>query len=384
METALHRSSARVADEIAAFRTTLQHFIQTRCLPELDRWSTQGHPDVAVWIDAGKIGMLLPDVSEEFGGGGGSFAHAAVVIEELARAGICAGFGVHTIVAHYIDAYGTLSQKRNWLPRMARGELVGAIAMTEPDSGSDLQSMRTTAKRDGASYIVNGSKTFITNANQAGLICVAVQTDPERRGPRSLSLLMVETDNLAGFSVGRPLEKVGRHAQNTAELYFNNVVVPEENLLGQIEGRGLFQMLDQLTYERLAVALNAVSVAERAIEITAQYAKDRHIQGKALIEFQNARFKLAECLTTVRVGRVFIDACIEKFILGELDGIEAAMAKYWLTESQFNIIDECVQIHGGYGYMMEYPIARMWADSRVQRIYAGTNEVMKEIIAASL
>jgi acyl-CoA dehydrogenase len=287
-------------------------------------------------------------------------------------------------VAHYILAYGNEEQKRKWLPRMARGERVAAIAMTEPGAGSDLQAIKTTALRDGEHYVVSGSKTFITNGAHAGLVCLAVKTDPKVSGMRAISLLMVETEGLTGYRVGRPLEKIGMHGQDTCELFFDGVRVPAANLLGPAEGRGFAQMMEQLPYERLQIALGAVASAEQAIVITTRYAKERKAFGKPLFDLQNTRFKLAECRAKAQIGRVFVDSCIARSIAGQLDEPSTAMAKYWLTETQCQIIDECLQLHGGYGYMTEYPIARMWADSRVQRIYAGSNEIMKELIAWSL
>jgi acyl-CoA dehydrogenase len=328
--------------------------------------------------------MLLADVPEEYGGGGGTFAHEAVVLEELAYAGVQFGSKVQSIVAHYILSYASGEQKRNWLPRMARGELVGAIAMSEPAAGSDLQGIKTTARRDGEHYVLNGSKTFITNAWHAGIICLAVKTDTRTAGFKGMSLIMVETENLPGYGVGRPLEKVGMHAQDTCELFFDDVRVPVSNLLGPAEGHGFSQLMEQLPYERLAIGVSAVATAERAVAVTTRYAKERTAFGKPLIDFQNTRFKLAECTTEARIGRVFLDSCIERLIRGQLDDVTAAMAKYWLTECECRIVDECVQLHGGYGYMSETPIARMWTDSRVQRIYAGTNEIMKELIGWSL
>jgi acyl-CoA dehydrogenase len=330
------------------------------------------------------MGLLLPDVPEEYGGGGGTFAHEAVVVEELARAGIHVGFNIQSIVAHYILACGSEEQKRRWLPRMASGELIAAIAMTEPDAGSDLQAIKTRARRAGDHYVIDGSKTFITNGTNANLVCLAARTDPAAVGLKALSLLVFETDALAGYQAGRSLDKLGRHAQNTCELFFDGVRVPAESLLGKGEGRGLFQMMDQLRYERLSIGLGAVAAAERAVEITIGYAKERTAFGKPLLDLQNTRFKLAECRTEAQIGRVFVDDCIQRFIAGRLDAVTAAMAKYWLTESQFRIIDECVQLHGGYGYMQESEIARIWIDSRVQRIYAGSNEVMKELVGRSL
>lgn len=371
-------------DETRMFRKPVRAFIERELAPHYDRWMAQGHPDTGAWIKAGDMGLLLPDVPEEYGGGGGTFAHEAVVVEELARAGIHVGFNIQSIVAHYILACGSEEQKRRWLPRMASGELIAAIAMTEPDAGSDLQAIKTRARRAGDHYVIDGSKTFITNGTNANLVCLAARTDPAAVGLKALSLLVFETDALAGYQAGRSLDKLGRHAQNTCELFFDGVRVPAESLLGKGEGRGLFQMMDQLRYERLSIGLGAVAAAERAVEITIGYAKERTAFGKPLLDLQNTRFKLAECRTEAQIGRVFVDDCIQRFIAGRLDAVTAAMAKYWLTESQFRIIDECVQLHGGYGYMQESEIARIWIDSRVQRIYAGSNEVMKELVGRSL
>ena len=373
-----------MTDETRVFQKTVRRFVEKELVPHQTRWAEQGRPDVEAWTKAGEIGLLLPDVPEQYGGGGGTFAHEAVVIEELARAGVHFGFGVQSIVAHYILAYGSEEQKYRWLPRMSSGELVGAIGMTEPDCGSDLQAIKTMARKEADHYVIDGSKTFITNGWHASLVCLAVRTDPNVHGPKALSLVVLETRDLPGYRVGRPLEKIGRHAQDTCEMFFEGVRVAVGNLLGPGEGRGLFQMMDQLRYERLSVGLSAVAAAERAVEITTRYAKERKAFGKPLLDLQNTRFKLAECKTEAHIGRIFVDNCIQQFIAGQLDAVTAAMAKYWLTDCQCRIIDECVQLHGGYGYMQEYPIARMWADSRVQRIYAGSNEIMKEVVGWSL
>jgi acyl-CoA dehydrogenase len=373
-----------VTDDVRIFRKTVRQFVQEEFVPHQARWRDEHHPGADAWARAGEVGILLSDVPAEYGGGGGSFAHEAVVLEELAYAGVHFGTSVQTITAHYILAYGTEEQKRAWLPRMASGELVGAIAMTEPAAGSDLQGIKTTARRDGDFYAINGSKTFITNGFQAGIICLAVKTDVKATGPKSISLIMVEPRDLPGYQVGRPLEKVGMNGLDTCELFFDDVRVPVSNLLGPAEGRGFSQMMGQLPYERLTVGVGAVAVAERAVDITVEYVKERTAFGKPLMEFQNTRFKLAECRTEAHIGRVFIDNCIERFQAGRLDAVTAAMAKYWLSECQCRIVDECIQLHGGYGYMTEYPIARMWADSRVQRIYAGANEIMKELIGWSM
>ena len=371
-------------DDVRMFRTTVRQFIQKEFAPQQARWREQQRPDAEAWTAAGRTGILLTDVPEEYGGGGGSFAHEAVVLEELVHAGVHFGSSIQSIVAHYILAYGSESQKRDWLPRMARGDLVGAIAMSEPGAGSDLQGIQTMARRDGDHYVINGSKTFITNGGHASLVCLAAKTDAKVAGVKGISLIMIETKGLAGYRVGRSLEKVGMHAQDTCELFFDDVRVPAVNLLGPAEGKGFFQMMDRLPYERLTVGVSAVAMAEHAVAITTAYVKERTAFGKPLIDFQNTRFTLAECKTAAHIGRVFLDNCIERFMAGRLDDITAAMAKYWLTDSQCRIVDECVQLHGGYGYMTEYPIARMWTDSRVQRIYAGTNEIMKELIACAL
>ena len=371
-------------DDVRMFRTTVRQFIQKEFAPQQARWREQQRPDAEAWTAAGRTGILLTDVPEEYGGGGGSFAHEAVVLEELVHAGVHFGSSIQSIVAHYILAYGSEAQKRDWLPRMARGDLVGAIAMSEPGAGSDLQGIQTMARRDGDHYVINGSKTFITNGGHASLVCLAAKTDAKVAGVKGISLIMIETKGLAGYRVGRSLEKVGMHAQDTCELFFDDVRVPVVNLLGPAEGKGFFQMMDRLPYERLTVGVSAVAMAEHAVAITTAYVKERTAFGKPLIDFQNTRFTLAECKTAAHIGRVFLDNCIERFMAGRLDDITAAMAKYWLTDSQCRIVDECVQLHGGYGYMTEYPIARMWTDSRVQRIYAGTNEIMKELIACAL
>jgi acyl-CoA dehydrogenase len=375
--------SSWMDDELQMFRDNVKRFIRDEFAPHQPKWRQQHGPDPEAWLTAGEAGLLLPDLPEEYGAGG-NYAYEAVVIEELARAGVHFGSNVHSIVAHYILSYGTSEQKRNWLPRMVSGELVGAIAMTEPCAGSDLAGIKTTAKRDGEFYVINGSKTFITNGERAGLVVLAVKTDTRVAGARGISMIVIETKQLQGFRIGSSFEKVGRAAQDTVEMFFDDVKVPVANLLGSAEGLGFGQMMEQLPYERVSIGLSAVASAETAVEITTNYVKERAAFGKPLIELQNVRFKLAECRTEAHIGRVFIDNCIQRFIAGNLDPITAAMAKYWLTECEFRIIDECVQMHGGYGYMLEYPIARMWADSRVQRIYAGANEVMKEVIGWSL
>ena len=376
--------SAWENDDVRMFRNTVAQFVEKELVPHQARWRAQHGPELEAWTKAGSAGLLLVDVPEEYGGGGGSFAHEAVVLDQLARNCVYFGTQVHTTVAHYILALASDEQKRRWLPRMARGELLGAIAMTEPHAGSDLQAIKTTARREGDHYVINGSKTFITNGAHAGLVVVAAKTNTKVIGMRGISLIALETADLPGYRAGRPLEKLGMQGQATVEMFFDEVRVPAANLLGGVEGRGFAQMMEQLPYERLQIAVGAVAVAEQAVALTTQYVKERHAFGKPLFDLQNTRFKLAECKTAAQVGRVFLDNCIERFLAGRLDEPSIAMAKYWLTETQCRIVDECLQLHGGYGYMTEYPIARMWADSRVQRIYAGSNEIMKELIAWSL
>ena len=375
--------SSWMNEELELFRKTVRQFVQEEFVPHQTRWREQHRPDDEAWTAIGKAGILLPDVPEEYGGGGGTFAHESVVNEELTAAGVNFGAGVQSIVGHYILAYGTEEQKLRWLPKMASGELVGAIAMTEPGAGSDLAAVKTAARREGDEYVINGAKTFISNGRVASLVCVAVKTNPAAAGFHGMSLIVVEPKQVSGYSTGHPFDKVGMNGQDTCELFFNDVRVPAANLLGA-EGKGFSQMVQQLPYERLSIGVGAVAMTEQAVAITSKYVKDRIAFGKQLLEFQNTRFKLAECKTEAHIGRVFVDNCIERFIAGKLDAVTAAMAKYWLTELQCRVVDVCVQLHGGYGYMAEYPIARMWTDSRVQRIYGGTNEIMKEMIGYSI
>lgn len=370
--------------ELEAYRDSVRRFVAAEFVPRQPLWREQRRPDAADWRAAGRAGLLLPDVPLEHGGGGGSFAHAAVVGAELARAGVVFGAAVQGLVAQYLLAWGGEAQQRDWLPRMAAGELVAAIAMTEPDAGSDLGAIRCRAVRDGDTYVIDGAKMFVTNGALAGLVCLAVRTGEGQPAARALSLLMVETAGLSGYRVGAPLRKVGQHGQDTCELSFDGVRVPAANLLGGVEGRALGQMMRMLPYERLSIALAALAGAERAVELTTAYARQRQVGGKPLFELQDVRFKLAAAAADLRVGRAYVDACVAAQAAGGADAAAAAVAKFWLTESQFRIADACVQIHGGYGYVEESEIARLWADSRVQRIYGGANEVMQEIVAWSL
>ncbi|XVQ14272.1 acyl-CoA dehydrogenase family protein [Spirillospora sp. CA-255316] len=374
-----------MTDDLDQLRDLTRTFLAKESEPNQRRWSRQHAVDRAFWNAAGAIGLLCISCPERYGGGGGSFAHEAVVIEEQARiADDCWSYNVHsTIVAHYINAYGSEEQKQRWLPGMAGGELVGAIAMTEPGTGSDLQNIRTTAVRDRDDYVINGSKTFITNGTHCDLLIIVARTGRERGG-KGLSLIVAETRGLAGFHRGRVLEKIGQHGQDTRELSFTDMRVPVANLLGPREGQGFGQLMAQLPQERLTIAVSAVAAAEHAVDLAVDHAKTRTAFGQRLLDFQNTRFVLAECRTEALATRTFVDHCITRHLDGALDAATASMAKYLATERQTEIIDRCLQIFGGYGYITEYPIARMYAGARVQKIYGGTNEIMKEVIARSL
>ena len=371
-------------DDLRMLREAVSRFVESEMVPKEARWRAQHRVDRETWRAAGESGFLLMDVPDEFGGGGGDFRHEAVLYEELAKRGISGfGQGVHSIAAHYVLNYGTPEQKSRWLPRMARGELIGAIAMTEPGAGSDLKGIRTRAVRDGDQYVINGSKIFITNGSIATILMLVVRTDPADRS-RGLSIIMVETEGLAGYRVGRVLDKMGMTAQDTAELFFEDVRVPADCLLGGVEGEGMHQLMGDLPYERLTIAVGGVGMMEGAVAETLRYVNERKAFGQSIASFQNTRFKLAEVATKTRVARTFVDDCIQRLVAGSLDTETAAMAKWWVTDTQQEVIDECVQLHGGYGYMNEYLVCRMFADSRVQRIYGGTNEIMKELISRSL
>ena len=334
------------------------------------------------WTEAGAQGLLCLSTPAAYGGGGGDFGHDAVVILEAARANLSGyGGGLHSaIVAPYLFRCGTEEQKQRLLPRMVSGELVSAIAMTEPGTGSDLQGVRTQARRDGDHYVINGAKTFITNGQNANLVIVVCKTERDA-GAKGISLLLVETDQVNGFRRGRKLDKMGLKSQDTSELFFDDVRVPAANLLGGHEGQGFIQLMEQLPQERLIIALQGVAAMERALDETLAYVKQRKAFGKAIWEFQNTRFKLAEVQATVLATRAFVDACMVAHLAGELDAARAALAKSWVSEQQGRVMDECLQLFGGYGYMMEYPIAELFVDARVQRIYGGTNEIMKELAA---
>ncbi|MGW4634434.1 MULTISPECIES: acyl-CoA dehydrogenase family protein [unclassified Nocardia] len=376
--------SSWMNEDLDALRDLARAFMAKELVPNIDKYREQHHVDRDLWNKAGEVGLLCLSIPEEYGGGGGTFAHEAVLMEEQARA-VDTSWGVslhNGIVAHYLLAYGTEEQKKQWLPKMASGEVVGAIAMTEPGTGSDLQAVKAKAIRDGDEYVINGSKTFITNGAQADLIILVAKTDPTQ-GAAGVSLVLVEADR-AGFRRGRVLDKIGQKGQDTSELFFEDVRVPVTNLLGTQEGQGFIQLMQQLPQERLIVSMGAVAGMEVALDHTLRYTKEREAFGRPVFGFQNTKFKLAEVATEARIARVFIDDCVEKHIRGELDIPTVAMAKWWTTDRAMQIADTCLQLFGGYGYMNEYPIARMWVDNRVQLIYAGTNEIMKEIIARSL
>ncbi|WET83160.1 acyl-CoA dehydrogenase family protein [Amycolatopsis sp. QT-25] len=370
--------------ELEDLRDLARTFCQKELVPNQERWAAEKKVDRALWTKAGEVGLLALSIPEEYGGGGGTFAHEAVLYEEQARSGDSAwGVTVHNgIVAHYILEYAGEEQKKAWLPKFASGEMVGAVAMTEPGTGSDLQNIKTRAVRDGDHYVINGAKTFITNGFHADLVVVAVKTDPDA-GAQGVSLIAVETDT-PGFGRGRVLDKIGLKGQDTAELNFDDVRVPVANLLGGQEGLGFIQLMQQLPQERLIIAVTAVAGMEAAIDQTIAYTKDRQAFGRPVYHFQNTKFKLAEAATEAAVSRAFLDQCIERHLRKELDVQGAAMAKLWTTERVNKVVDDCLQLFGGYGYMSEYPIARAWADIRISRIFGGTSEIMKEIISRTL
>ena len=372
-------------EDVAMLYDMAAKFLETEIAPKYDEYEKAEIVERAAWEKAGAAGLLCASMPEEYGGSGGTYAHESAIAEALGHVGTD-GFGIalhNAIVAPYILHYGSEEQKKRWLPRMATGELIGAIAMTEPGAGSDLQGVKTRAEKHGNQYSISGSKTFITNGQNANLIIVVAKTDPSQ-GAKGTSLIVVETDEVEGFERGRNLDKIGLKANDTSELFFNDVRVPTANLLGREEGQGFVQLMQQLPQERLLVGAQAISMAERALAVTVDYVKERKAFGKAVIDFQNTQFKLAELKTEVTIGRVFYNDCVARHIDGGLDPVTASMAKYWLSDLQCRVADECLQLFGGYGYMNEYPIARMWRDARVQRIYGGTNEIMKLLISRSL
>jgi len=370
-------------EEHDMLRASARRFMETEVAPHHERWEEQGYVDRAIWTKAGDAGFLCPSMPEQYGGAGADLLYSVVLIEEQTRIGATGlGFGLHSeIVAPYILHYGSEALKSKYLPQMASGAMIGAIAMTEPGAGSDLQGVKTTAVRDGDEYVLNGSKTFITNGWHADLVIVVAKTDPAG-GAKGISLFVVDT-SMAGFSKGQRLKKAGMKAQDTSELFFENVRVPAANLLGE-EGRGFAYLMQELPWERLQIAIMAVESAAAGLAWTLEYTRERQAFKRAVIDFQTVAHALAEIKTEVTMARVFVDRCIELLLDKKLDAATASMAKYWTTEMQFRSLDRCVQLHGGYGYMWEYPITRAWADARVQRVYGGTNEIMKELISRSL
>jgi acyl-CoA dehydrogenase len=373
-------------EEIGMFAHSVSRFVDEHMKPEfLAEWRREGVTPKSLWRAAGEAGLLCLSTAEVFGGAGGDFRHEIVLMEQIGLRGI-EGWDAtlhNAIVAPYIESYGSEEQKRRWLPKMATGEIISAIAMTEPGAGSDLQGVKTTARREGNQYLINGSKTFITNGQNANLILVVAKTDP-KLGAKGISLVAVETDDAEGFSRGRNLDKIGRDMSDTSELFFNDVRVPTANLLGAEEGLGFVQLMEKLPQERLIIGAQSIIAIEHALAVTLDYVKQRKAFGRAILDFQNTQFKLAEMKTEATVARVFINHCIEQHLQGKLDGATASMAKYWVSDLLCKIVDECLQLHGGYGYMNEYPIAQAYKDARVNRIYGGTNEIMKLLIARGL
>lgn len=371
-----------MTEEVVMFQSVAQKFFTTQFAPGLEKWRMQGRIDREIWLAAGKLGLVGSSLPLEFGGGGSKAFMAAVLLEQGRVGDASWGISVQNYVCHYLLAFGTDEQKRKWLPPMSRGEVIAAIAMTEPGAGSDLKALTTSARKVGDKYVVNGQKTFISNGQNADLVCVAAKTDLSA-GARGISLLLVETSR-AGFRRGRRLSKIGLHAADTTELFFDNVEIPAENLLGQREGEGFGQLMSQLPWERLSIAVRCVGMAEYAFRQTVEHVRTRKMFGGTLFDLQNTQFKLAEVKTKLESMRAFVDACLDRMIGGELDIAMAAMCKLHCADAINEIVDECLQLHGGYGFMEEYPIARLYGDVRAQKIYGGASEVMKLLIARNL
>ena len=384
MRTSAPTDPSDADDDVRMFRSAVDKFVERECLPGMEEWSALGHVPRALWHKAGEAGLLMASMPAEYGGAGASFAYEVAIMESFGH------FGVHqfqvsvqnAVFGPYVQHLATEEQKLAWIPKLASGEWVGAIAMSEPGAGSDLQAIRTSARRDGNDYVINGQKIFTTLGHVADLIMLACKTDA-REGAKGISLFMVETER-AGFKRGRKLDKIGQEATATAELFFDDLRVPADHLLGGVEGQGFSQMMVNLPQERLVVAIESLAMIERALELTIAYVKDRRAFGKRILDFQNTQFVLAECKTEAHMGRAFVDDCVTRHMAGKLDAVTAAMAKYALSEMQGRIIDRCLQLFGGYGYINEYPIAHMFRDARVSRIYGGTNEIMRVIIGRSL
>ena len=374
-----------MTEELESLRDLTRRFVSEQVTPNQERWYEDGATDRAVWRKAGELGILLSDISTDFGGSGGGFAHEAVIAHELCVAGDASwrtGKQIHVVAAHYIERYGTEEQKRIWLPRLATGELIAGMGMTEPGAGTDLQNIRTRAERHGDGYRIHGAKTFITNGSLADVLVVAAKTDPGE-GARGVSLFIFDT-RTPGFRVGRRLKKIGLHGSDTCELFFDGCEVPAAALLGGAEGQGFYQMMRDLTYERALAGINCAAVIEHAFQVTRDYVRERKLFGKALIEQQNTRFELAEIKTVATIARLFADFTIERMVEGTLDTSLASMSKWWISDQQCEVVHRCLQLFGGHGYMLEYPIARMFVDARIEPIYAGSNETMKDLIGRSL
>jgi len=367
------------------FRKSLRRFFAEEVMPHHEKWEEQQHVDRQIWNRAGELGFLCLTIPEEYGGMGADRLYSTILMEEQTHAGASGvGFSVHSdIIANYIYNFGNETQKKHWLPKMASGEAIGAVAMTEPGTGSDLQSIKTRAVKDGGDYIINGSKIFITNGYLSDIVVVVARTGDSGEGSKDLSLILVEAGT-PGFTKGKPLKKVGMKGQDTCELFFENVRVPQTNLLGPKEGMGFIMLMKELAWERLIIAILSIAGAQAALDMTLEYTRNRKVFGKPVASFQNSRFKLAEMKAEIGIGQVFVDRCIELQLKNKLAPDAAAAAKYWTSDLLCKVVDECVQLHGGYGYMLEYPIARAYIDSRASKIYGGTNEIMKELIARTL
>ncbi|MFC4521458.1 acyl-CoA dehydrogenase family protein [Cupriavidus pinatubonensis] len=376
---------AWMTDDLVQFRDAVRRFAREQLEPNDVKWREAKQPTREAWRMAGELGMILPDVPEEYGGAGGTAAHAAVVFEEFGYSGntaLALGVGMNHIVAHYLTRYGTEAQKQRWLPGMCSGEVVAAIAMTEPGTGSDLQAVRTRAELRGDSYVVNGAKTFISNGQLCDVVLVVTKTDTTL-GAKGISLMLVDTTT-PGFRRGKALDKIGMEGQDTSEMFFDDCAVPADSLLGGVEGQGFYQLMNQLPFERAQLAIHAVGAMRRGFDMTVEYVKERKAFGKPIGDFQNTRFVLADIKAVLTASCAFSDTVVQQWIDGALDSVTASMAKFWLTERQGEVMDKCLQFFGGYGYMKEYPIARMYADARVQRIYGGTNEIQRELVGRSL
>ena len=373
-----------VTEEHKLFTESVQKFYNDEMKPNIEDWVENGVVSKSFWEKAGHAGIMSGSVLEEHGGVGGDMGFDSITIYEQAKTGDSSwGYGIQSIVIHYLNEYGTDEQKNNWLPKLIEGKSIASLAMTEPGAGSDLQAIKTIAKKDGNQYTLNGSKIFITNGGSADLIIVAAKTD-QSAGAKGISLILLDTNNVEGFSRGKPLKKLGLKGNDTAELFFDIVKVPLTNLIGKDEGQGFYQMMNQLPWERLLIGITALGAIDFALQETIKYVQERKAFNRRIMDLQNTRFKLAEAKTKAEVLRSFINDCIARLIKGKLDAATASMAKYWGSQIQNEIMDECLQLHGGYGYILDYPISRMYADARVQKIYGGSNEIMKELIARSI